>query len=91
MTQSQSTTAAQGALLSTCLDAFTVFEVVASLRSDGKLTPGVLAVAKKQLNLCERRAQDFEADLASLSNPTSVWFDLMPNEWCFDVDWPSAN
>ena len=91
MTQSQSTTAAQGAILSTCSDAFTIFQVVANLRSVGKLTPDVLAIAKKQIDLCERRAQDFEADLASLSKPTSVWFDLMPNEWCFDVDGPSAN
>ena len=44
-----------------------------------------------QLANFERKVQDLEADLCTASLPTSVWFDLPPNEWWFDVDWAFAN
>lgn len=80
MTQSQRILANIGALRENTANALMVFEVLDLLKESGQLDEGTLAEARRQLDLCEAKHAWLVADGPD-ALPTSVWFDLPPNEW----------
>jgi hypothetical protein len=59
---------------------------LAALAALNDLTEQALSTdCPNALAALERKAQWVEADLAPTALPTSVWFDLPPNEW-WDAD-----
>lgn len=56
--------------------------ILAALAALNDLTQQALSAdSPEALAALERQAQWVEADLAPTALPTSVWFDLPPNEW----------